>query len=86
MIEATKSLNTNFDKYFAELCKEYPVASTGVPINVMYEIVYMIGKLYRKYEQAPVFSIIFDNHLADDDLYYLLSLILVFFRFQRNIF
>ena len=86
MIDVTKLFDTNFDQYFGELCKEYPVASTGVPINVMYEIVYMIGKLYRKYEPAPAFSILYDQHLADDNLYELLTLILVFFRFQRNIF
>ena len=86
MIKAIKTFNTDFDQYFGELCKEYPVAATGVPINVMYEIVYMIGKLYRKYEPPSVFSITYNLHLADDNLYYLLTLILVFFRFQRNIF
>ena len=86
MIEAIKSFNTDFDQYFGELCKEYPVAAAGVPINIMYEIVYMIGKLYRKYEPPLVFNTTYSEHLADDNLYYLLTLILVFFRFQRNIF
>ena len=38
MIEAAKFFKIDYDKYFGELCKEFPVASTGVPINIIYEI------------------------------------------------
>jgi hypothetical protein len=78
--------DAQFDNYFKALCQEFPVASTGVTINIIYEIVYMIGKLYRKYEPAYEFSIIFDEHLSDESLYNLLTLTLVFFRFNRNYF
>ena len=40
MIEAINSFNVNFDNYFKALCQEFPVASTGVTINIIYEIVY----------------------------------------------
>ena len=86
MIQTAKLMNTNFDDYFGALCKEFPVASTGVPINIIYEIVYMTGKLYRKYEPLPYFEYIYIFHLTDENLYNLLTLILVFFRFQRNVF
>ena len=86
MINVTKYFNIDFDKYFGELCKEFPVASTGVPINIIYEIVYITGKLYRKYETPPDFEIVYTQHLADEELYNLLTLVLVFFRFQRNFF
>ena len=86
MIETINSFNVNFDNYFKALCQEFPVASTGVTINIIYEIVYMIGKLYRKYKPANEFSIIFDEHLSDESLYNLLTLTLVFFRFNRNYF
>ena len=86
MMEVAKFFNINYDKYFGELCQEFPVASTGVPVNILYEIIYMTAKLYRKYEPATAFSIIFDQHLQDYNLYKLLSLMLVFFRFQRNVF
>ena len=58
MIQAAKFFKIDFDKYFGELCKEFPVASTGVPINIIYEMVYITGKLYRKYEPALDFEII----------------------------
>ena len=86
MIAATKFFSADFNKYFGELCKEFPVASTGVPINIIYEIVYMTGKLYRKYEPSTEFDHIYMYHLTDESLYNLLTLILVFFRFQRNVF
>ena len=86
MIQTAKLMNTDFDDYFGALCKEFPVASTGVPINIIYEIVYMTGKLYRKYEPLPYFEYIYIFHLTDENLYNLLTLILVFFRFQRNVF
>ena len=86
MITATKFFSADFNKYFGELCKEFPVASTGVPINIIYEIVYMTGKLYRKYEPSTEFDHIYMYHLTDESLYNLLTLILVFFRFQRNVF
>ena len=86
MINVAKYFNIDFDKYFGELCKEFPVASTGVPINIIYEIVYITGKLYRKYETPPDFEIVYTQHLADEELYNLLTLVLVFFRFQRNFF
>ena len=86
MIAATNIYNVDFNEYFGELCKEFPVASTGVPINVIYEIVYITGKIYRKYETPPTFEIIYTEHYLDDELYNLLTLILVFFRFQRNFF
>ena len=85
MIEETKSININFWSISSEFWKEYPVATTGLPINVMYEIVYMIEKLNRKYEPTPDFNIFYEQHLADN-WYYLLTLILVFFRFRKNIF
>ena len=86
MIAATNIYNVDFNEYFGELCKEFPVASTGVPINVIYEIVYITGKIYRKYETPPTFEITYTEHYLDDELYNLLTLILVFFRFQRNFF
>ena len=86
MMEVAKIFGINFDDYFGELCKEFPVASTGVPINIIYEIVYMTGKLYRKFEPADDFNIIYEEHLNDLNLYKLLTLTLVFFRFQRNFF
>ena len=86
MMEVAKIFGINFDDYFGELCKEFPVASTGVPINIIYEIVYMTGKLYRQFEPADDFNIIYEEHLNDLNLYKLLTLTLVFFRFQRNFF
>ena len=86
MIEAAKFFKIDYDNYFGELCKEFPVASTGVPINIIYEIVYITGKLYRNYEPAPDFEIIYNEHIQDTNLYKLLTLTLVFFRFQRNFF
>ena len=40
MIETINSFNVNFDNYFKALCQEFPVASTGVTNNIIYEIVY----------------------------------------------
>ena len=86
MIEVTKLYDIDYDQYYGEICKEFPVASTGVPINIIYEIVYMTSKLYRKYEPSPRFKHIYDEHLSEINLYKLLTLTLVFFRFQRNFF
>ena len=86
MMEVLRLLNADYDQYFGELCKEFPVASTGVPLNLIYEIVYIVGKIYRSFQTTTSFKLILEKYLQERDLYDLLTLTLVFFRFQRNYF
>ena len=81
MMEVLRLLNADYDQYFGELCKEFPVASTGVPLNLIYEIVYIVGKIYRSFQTTTSFKLILEKYLQERDLYDLLTLTLVFFIF-----
>ena len=86
LINIVKRYNLSYDEYFGQLCKEFPVASTGVPASIFYEIIYLVGKIYRKYEQENSFYELFNNNLNQTLLYDLFTITFTFFRIQRNYF
>ena len=78
--------NINYDAYFGELCKEFPVASTGIPSSIYFEIIYLVSHIYRKYEKSESFYLLFQNNLNKTELYQLFTITLTFFRMERNYF
>ncbi len=86
LINIVKRFNISYDDYFSELCKEFPVASTGVPSTVFFEMIYLVGKVHRKYERSDYFYDIFQINLNQTVLYELFTVTLTFFRMQRNYF
>ena len=78
--------NIDYDEYFGELCKEFPVASTGVPSSLYFEIIYLVSHIYRKYERSDSFYKLFKNNLNKTELYQLFTVTLTFFRMERNYF
>ena len=85
LMDITKRFNINYDEYFGELCKEFPIASTVVPSSIFFEIIYLVSHIYRKYERADTFYELFQN-LNQTELYDLFTITLTFFRMQRNYF
>ena len=86
LMNVAKEFNISYDKYFGELCKEFPVASTGIGSTIFYEIIYLVGKIHRKYEKSESFNDIFQYNLNQTLLYELFTLTMTFFRIQRNYF
>ena len=83
-VEIIKRFNVNYDEYFAGLCKKFPVASTGDASSLFYEIIYLVGRIYRKYESSDSFYNIFENNLNQTQLFDLFTLTMTFFRMRRN--
>ena len=86
LIKIAKQNNINYDKYFSELCTEFPVASTGVPSTIFFEVIYLVGQIYRKYEKSDSFYEIFQLNLNQTQLFDLFTITLTFLRMQRNYF
>ena len=86
LMNIVSRFNISYDEYFGELCKEFPVASTGVASSIYYEIIYLVSHIYRKYERSDSFYLIFQNNLNKTELYQLFTVTLTFFRMERNYF
>ena len=86
LIKISNKLNIDYDKYFSELCEEFPVASTGVPSSIFFEIIYLVGQIYRKYEKSDSFYEIFQLNLNQKEIFDLFTITLTFLRMQRNYF
>ena len=86
LFNIVQKYNISYDDYFGELTKEFPVASTGVPATIFYEIIYLVGKIYRKFENAQTFKELFQNNLNQTLLYELYTITFTFLRIQRNFF
>ena len=86
LIKIVNRYNISYDGYFGELCEEFPAASTGVPSSIFYEIIYLVGKIYRKYEKSNSFYELFNNNLNQTILYDLFTITFTFLRIQRNYF
>jgi hypothetical protein len=78
--------NISYNDYFGELCKEFPVASTGTSESLFFEIIYLVGQIYRRYEQSDTFFHIYQNNLLHPNLYRLYTITLTFLRLHRNYF
>jgi hypothetical protein len=86
LVNIVKRYNISYDDYFGQLCEEFPAASTGVPSSIFYEIIYLVVKIYRKYEQSNSFYELFNNNLNQTILYDLFTITFTFLRIQRNYF
>ena len=60
--------NISYRDYFDELCIEFPVASTGTSESLFFEIIYLVGQIYRRYEQSDTFFHIYQNNLLHPNL------------------
>ena len=78
--------NITYEDYFGELCREFPVASTGTSESLFFEIIYLVGQIYRRYEQSDTFFHIYQNNLLHPNLYRLYTITLTFLRLHRNYF
>lgn len=78
--------NISYRDYFDELCIEFPVASTGTSESLFFEIIYLVGQIYRRYEQSDTFFHIYQNNLLHPNLYRLYTITLTFLRLHRNYF
>ena len=86
LINIMKGYNISYDEYFSALCEEYPVASTGDASSVFYELIYLVGRIYRKYESSSDFYEIYQYNLNQTQLFELFTLTMTFLRLRRNFF
>jgi hypothetical protein len=86
LMSITQRFNVSFDEYFGALCEEFPVAQTGESTSVFYEIIYLVGRIYRKYESSDSFYNIFEYNLNQTQLFELFTLTMTFLRIRRNVF
>ena len=83
-VDITKRYNIDYNNYFGALCKEFPIASTIDASMLFYEIIYLIGRIYRKFENSDDFYNIFQNNLNQTQLYELFALTMTFLRMRRD--
>ena len=85
-MEVFKDSKISYKAYYTEICKLFPVASSGSDTNIIMEILYSCEIMYHKFSPNEEFLTLYKLYVKQPNHYYMYTLVLTLSRIIRTYF